>query len=186
MGENCCTLRSWPVDLPSFCFKFISNTGSGLWRNFRNVIIYSWKVKKNPTVCIGSPVYSSFRPSFTCVRLHESPCSQGKTWTCTVLIVWVLFVKCNTLFISLFTASGLIRVSLHRSIWFGLENYILFEQHTANILGQSKSFCSVHLWYWGSSCCCKCKGSSICQNKRGQFQEFFFFFWEGNINSVWM
>lgn len=73
----------------------------------------------------------------------------------------------------MFTASGFIRGSLHRSIWFDLENYILFEQHTADILDQSKSFCSVHLWYWGSSCCCECKRPSIYQIKRGQFQEFF-------------
>lgn len=84
-------------------------------------------------------------------------------------VLGVFFVKCNILFF-LFSASGLSRVSLHRSIWFDLENYILFEQHTANILVQSKSFRSIRLWYWGSSCCCKCKGSSICQNKRGQFK----------------
>lgn len=141
MGKNCCTLCSWPVDLPAFCFKYVSNAGSRR-RNFRIVLVYSWKVKKNSTVCIRSPNYSSFGPGFTCVWLHESPCSQGKRYNQlqdTNSFVW-LFVLSNVLLLFFFLfvlASELIRISLHRSIWFGLENHIFFEQHTVNILVQS-------------------------------------------------
>lgn len=46
-----------------------------------------------------------------------------------------VFVLSNlTDFFFFFSASELTGVSLHRSIRFGLENHILFEQYTANIL----------------------------------------------------
>lgn len=108
-------------------------------------------------------------PVFDCMKVLVPKVKVKQLHSISSFGVVVFFlVKCNTLF-SLFSASGLSGVSLHRSIWFGLENYILFEQHTANILVQSKSFCAVHLWYRGSSCGCKCKAASIWQNKRGQF-----------------
>lgn len=184
MGENCCTLRSWPVDLPQFCFKFIYNTGSGVWRNFSHVTIYSWKVKRNSTVCIRSPVNSSFRPSFACVWLHESPCSQGKRKTCTVLIVfWVFFfVKCNTflspclqlldssevLCIEAFDLTWKIISSLSNTqliFWTNLKAFVQFIFDT-EVLAVAAS----------------AKGQAYTKLKEVSFKNFF---WEGNINFVW-
>lgn len=187
MGENCCALCSRPVDLPPFCFKFICNSGSRVWRNFSNVTVHGWKVKRNSTVCIGSPVYSSFRPSFTCVWLHESPCSQGKILTCTVLIVYwfFFFVKCNyflspylqildsseALCIEAFDLAWKIISSLSNTqliFWANLKAFVQFIFDT-EVLAVAAS----------------AKGQAYAKIKEVSFKNSSFF-WGENINFVWM
>lgn len=79
MGENSCTIYSWPVGLPFLPIEKIScsDTHHREW-NCRALSACCSNAREDSAVCTGSPHYSAFWSGFACVPVHEDFGSQGK------------------------------------------------------------------------------------------------------------